>query len=93
MKDHVRNNVVNHTLLLAKFAEEHPNYRRRLQEYLPMLKSSANSLKELAVENKSLKRQEHMLAPENELLKKRQNMLAIVVIVLAIFVALLEFYY
>ena len=93
MEDHVRNNGVYHALLLAKFAEKHPNDRPKLEEYLPMLKSSVDSIKELAAENALLKRQEHMLAPENELLKKQQNMLAIVVIVLAIFVALLEFYY
>ena len=62
MKDHVRNNVVNHALLLAKFIEEHPNDRRRLQEYLPMLKSSANSLTGLAAKNEALRTQRNMLA-------------------------------
>ena len=92
MEDHIRNNGVYHALLLAKFAEKHPNDRPRLEEYLPMLKSSVNSLKELEAKNKLLKRQKYMLAPENELLKKWRNVLAIVVVALAVFVALLEFY-
>ena len=62
IEDHIRNNGVYHALLLAKFAEERPNDRRRLQEYLPMLKSSANSLTGLAAKNEALRTQRNMLA-------------------------------
>ena len=62
MKEHISNNGVYHTQLLAEYSNEHRNDVTKLKPYLSMLKSSVNTVAELADENKSLRTQRNILA-------------------------------